>query len=202
MNVAVRQVTSSYGFLGSPQKAFVDSLIENLEVEAIKQKTTVFELLLDVVNLHSASFAERERAFLLDRLVLAALYQRANEIDDRSRLAEAKIMKTDQVIIDAHLGWFWDFETKQWKWHEVTPDQLLALESMEIIEKPDGTIRYKIKIHNKHASLERQSKVMRMQGNDTNYWEQNKPRPPVIDNSGSNNGANKYAKLLEKHKLI
>lgn len=202
-----REILPSYRLLTPPQRELVDGLIARLEPVAIKQNTPLLDLLRETLDKYFASFTELEQAMLSDRLVISALYYRAEQIDDRMRLAEATIMKADQVIIAAHLGWFYDFETQQFKWSDVTPDQMLALESMEVIEKPDGTVTYKIKLHNKHSSLERQSKIMQMQGQNSTYWADKKQAAAASRSSrrdaigeDQKEQSNAYARHLEKYK--
>lgn len=165
------QVLPSYRLLQPAQRALVDALISRIEPEAIKTHRLVMDVLTETLDKHIALFTDREQAMLRDSIVIASLYDRANTIDDRMRLAEASIMKADQVIIEAHLGWFYDFEAEEFDWSNVTPEQLLAIEGFEVEEKPDGTRKYKLKLYNKHSSLERQSKIQQMQGQHSTYWE-------------------------------
>lgn len=210
MTMFNRQIAPAYRLLTPTQKALVDGLILRLEPIAIKSKTDLLTVLQETLQLSFASFTEREQEMLSERLVLSALYTRAEEIDDRMRLAEATIMKADQVIIAAHLGWFVDIDENgrpTFKADEITPDMMLALESIEFDEKPDGTFKLKIKLHPKHPSLERQSKIMKMQGQDSTYWENQKARritaqPSKAVGADQEQQGNAYARLLDQFKSL
>lgn len=202
-----RQILSAYALLEPAQKALVDGLVAQLEPAAVKRRVPLLDLLQETLQHSFASFSEREQIALSDRLVLSALYTRAQDIDDRMRLAEHTIMKVDQIIIAAKLDDYInlsDTGDALFKWSEVTPDQMLAIESVKIKERIDGTIEYEIKLHNKHASLERQSKIMQMQKNDSTFWENYKhaehksaqPMRAIGDDQTAQHNA--YEKVLER----
>ena len=199
MNAPVRSVQPAYGLLQPAQKSFVDAFIAKLEAESVKRGYPVFDLLGEAFD-NLERFAETDQRHLINHVVKISLYDLAIAIDDRAQLAESNIMKIDYMIISARLDWFYDFSTEEWRWDQVTPDQMLALKSVKVIEKIDGTIDYKIELYDKHASIERQSKVMQMQGPNSDFWTRNKPpeRSPRGTGKVGGSAQNRYSERLQK----
>ncbi len=157
---------SAYRQLRPSERTFVDGYVSDLEIKAVRTGAKLSTLLMQPVDVD-----ERSQAFLAHSMVRAAIAERVRELQEEMELSVYKTLKELRSLAYSNIGNYMEVGEDGQPYFDLakcTPEQLAAVKSIEIEEKPQGGRKFKFILHDKVSSLD---KVMKYQGLlDDEHW--------------------------------
>lgn len=162
---------TAYKQLQPGERAFVDDFISSMETVAIRSGDR-----LDAINPATvADNSERTTDFLARALVRAAISERVRDITDQMELSAHRVIKELSSIAFASIGDYMTVDEFTGQPHfnlaSCTPEQLAAIASIEIEESPKGGRKFKFKMHDKLAGLDKFMRYMGLLSEENAHWQ-------------------------------
>ena len=182
MTTAPLSFASAYRQLRPSEKAFVDSYVARVESEANRANERISNALYRPIP---ADIVEASRGMLDIPLVRAAIAERINDKASESELTVHRVIKELMGVAFASIGDYFEVDAlgePVFDLTKCTPEQLAAIESVEIEESAPGLSRpskkkIKIKLHNKLRGIEMLAQYMGLLERDNPHWRADQARP-------------------------
>lgn len=169
---------SAYRQLRPSEKAFVDGYVADIEREAARANERISNALYRAIPPHVVAAS---RGMLEKPLVLAAITERINEIASQSELTVHRVVKELMAIAFCSVGDYMQIGEDGQPWFDLTkctPEQLSAIQSIEIEETPrTGTRKFKFKLHDKLAGIDKLARYMGLLEADNPHYRASTARP-------------------------
>jgi hypothetical protein len=168
------------------ERAYVDNYVTTVERDAARANERVSLALYRPIP---SDIIEQSRGMLDRPLVRAAITERINEIAAANELTVQRVVKELMAIGFSSLG---DYRTlhpisgeEMWSLDHCTPEQLAAVQSVEIIKDGDGLqatgkSRVKIKLHDKLVALKMLGEYMGLLTGDNPFYRAEMARPATV----------------------
>lgn len=160
------EFSSAYRQLRPSERTFVDGYVSDLETKAVRTGEKLHMLLMKPVEVD-----ERSSEYLGLSMVRAAIAERVRELQEEMELSVYKTLKELRSLAYSNIGNYMEIGEDGQPYFDLarcTPEQLAAVKSIEIEEKPNMTRKFKFVLHDKVAALD---KTMKYQGLlDDEHW--------------------------------
>lgn len=206
------EFVSAYKQLMPAQKVLVDQIVRELETAADRTGERI-TMALDR-PIPTELLARDSREMLQIPLVQAAIHERVKEIGAQRDLTPQLWLKHTMAGAFASMGDFLrmvetvDPHTLEttvvpvWDFSKATPEQLMAIESIEWDASKGMTTKMKIKLANKAVYLQMLGKYMGMVEPDNPHWQAKRPdaeQQAIPTTASVDEAANRYQRLLENN---
>lgn len=172
---------SAYRQLRPSEKAFVDGYVATVEREAMRTNERISNALYRPIP---ADVVAASRGMLEMPLVLAAITERINDIAAQSELTVQRVVKELMAIAFCSVGDYMQVGEDGQPWFDLTkatPEQLSAIQSIEIEEVPrTGARKFKFKLHDKLSGIDKLARYMGMLDADNPFYRASQARPADI----------------------
>jgi hypothetical protein len=192
--------TSAYRSLSQAQKAFVDGYVSTVENEANRRGERISLALNRAIP---DDVVQASRGHLDSVLVRAAISERITSIAAERELAPQRVLKELMALAFSNMGDYGEAGQDGGFWLDLsrcTPEQLSAIQSIEIEEGVRGGRKTKIKLYSKMEGLDKLMRFMGMYQEDNPIWRNDMPVPdrlalPAAD-ATVDAMQNDYAKMI------
>lgn len=196
---------SAYRQLKPAEKLYVDGYIAETERDAQRRNERISLALQRAIPAH---VVEASRGMLERPLVRAAIAERINELAAAAELNPMRVIKEYMSIGFSSVGDYMTIGEDGQPYFDLTkctPEQLAAIQSVEVEETGDGLSRasrrkFKFRLHNKLDALNALAKHMGLLEADNATWRAETARPvgdgvlpATVDAAGA---ADEYARLI------
>lgn len=194
--------TSAYRQLRPSERVFVDAYVTNVENEAAKNNERISNALYRPI---SAETVEASRGMLERALVRAAIVERINEIAAGAELTVHRVIKELRAIAFSSVGDYMQVDedgSPYFDFTKCTPEQLSAIQSIDTERGRDGQIKFKFKLHDKMAGIDKLMRYMGLLDTDNPHWRADNVRPvgsaALAGNVTDAQAAEKYARMIDE----
>lgn len=192
----VVEFSSAYRQLRPSERTFVDGYVSDLETKAVRTGEKLHTLLLKPVEVD-----ERSSEYLGLSMVRAAIAERVRELQEETELSVYKTLKELRSLAYSNIGNYMEIQEDGQPYFDLarcTPEQLAAVKSIEIEEKPNMARKFKFVLHDKVAALD---KTMKYQGLlDDEHWRAENAKaakvPALTVDAGDDEAAELYALMI------
>lgn len=188
-----------YRQLDPAARAMVDDLISR--IESVSDLTG--QALFDVLGAYVPT--ERERAFMLRPIVTAAIYERVRDLTEAQNISARRILKEISAIAFGNIDHFRKPEAYLndpggvFELEYATPEQRAAVKEVEIEESArNGTVKTKIKLHDKLAALRMLGQIQGLFDKDGNATNPDKwaSGGGIVASASEQDAAEAYARFI------
>lgn len=185
----------AYEQLTPGERRFVDGYVSDLE--SIAEKTGQ-RLALVLTQPYPYPLDSRALALLASALVRTAICERVKALSELVDVSPYRTLKELCALAYSNIGDYIEPNSidgsPEFKWSKASYEQLGAIKSFEIEEKPRGGVRYKFQLHDKLGALTKLMEYMALTKPDNPHWAEAKkqeqaakaPLLPVgIDDEGA-----------------
>lgn len=161
---------SAYRQLRPAEKAFVDAWVAEIERDSARRNERISLALHRPIPAH---IVDASRGMLDKPMVRAAITERINEIAASSELTVHRVVKELMGVAFASIGDYMDVGEDGMPFFDLakcTPEQLAAIQSIEIEEGARGARKFKFKLHDKLAGIKMLGEYMGVLKADNPYW--------------------------------
>ena len=156
---------TAYKQITPAERAFVDSFIGELETEAVRNG--------ERMDIAIQSF-QYEHEFLERSLVRAAISERVRDLTEQYELTAHKVLKEVRAVAFSNMGDYMEIDEftgqPQFDLSKCTPEQLAAVQSIEIEENMKGGRKFKFRLHSKMDGIEKLMRYMGLLDADNPHW--------------------------------
>ena len=160
------EFSSAYRQLRPSERTFVDGYVSDLETKAVRTGEKLHMLLTRPIQVD-----DRSAEYLGLSLVRAAIAERVRELQEEMELSVYKTLKELRSLAYSNIGNYMEIGEDGQPYFDLarcTPEQLAAVKSIEIEERPNMSRKFKFVLHDKVAALD---KTMKYQGLlDDDHW--------------------------------
>ena len=169
---------SAYRQLRPAEKAFVDAYVADAERVAARNNERISLTLYRAIP---AQVIEASRGMLDKPLVVAAISERITDLAAQSELTVHRMVKEMMGIAFSSVGDYMLVGEDGMPWFDLTkatPEQLAAIQSIEIEETPrTGSRKFKFKLHDKLGGMKMLAEYMGLLERDNPHWRAEQARP-------------------------
>lgn len=169
---------SAYRQLRPAEKAFVDAYVGDIERDANRANERISNALHRPIPPHIVA---QSRGMLDKPLVLAAITERVTDIAAQSELTVHRVIKELMAVAFCSVGDYMQVGEDGMPWFDLTkctPEQLSAIQSIEIEETPrTGARKFKFKLHDKLSGIDKLARYMGLLDADNPHWRAEQARP-------------------------
>lgn len=162
---------SAYRQLRPSEKAFVDAYVADAEREAARNHERISLALYRAIPAH---VIEASRGMLEKPLVVAAISERITDLAAQAELTVHRMVKEMMGIAFSSIGDYMQVGEDGMPWFDLTkatPEQLAAIQSIEIEETPrTGSRKFKFKLHDKLGGMKMLADYMGLLKADNPHW--------------------------------
>lgn len=196
---------SAYRQITQAEKAFVDAYVADLERNAQRNNERISLALYRAIP---PDVVIASRGMLDKPLVRAAIVERINDLAAASELTPHRVVKEWMNVGFSSIGDYMQIGEDGQPYFDLTrctPEQLAAVQSIEIEESGNGLDKgkrkFKFKLHDKLSALEKLGRYMGMLEPDNPHWRNDQARPVndtagLPSNASIDDAANRYAALI------
>jgi hypothetical protein len=162
---------SAYRQLRPSEKVFVDAYVADIEREANRRNERISLALHRAIP---ANVIEASRGLLERPLVVAAISERITDLAAQSELTVHRMIKELMAVGFSSVGDYMNVGEDGMPWFDLTrctPEQLSAIQSIEIEENPrTGSRKFKFKLHDKLGGMKMLADYMGLLSPDNQHW--------------------------------
>lgn len=203
MNALVSQPIDfrpAYWQIEPMERKFVDGYVADIEV--IAEKTG--QRLLAVLHApYPYELDVRTKALLARPLVRAAIAERIRELSDLYDISTYRTLKELTSIAYSNMSNYIQLDQFGYpiiQLDKCTPEQMSAIKSFEVEDKPRGGRKIKFQLHDKLGALAHVMRYQGLLGDENTHWKQQeqttKPASGLPANVDDDAAANAYARLI------
>lgn len=201
------QLASAYKQLQPAERSFVDGLVRELENAAMRANERISNALTRPLPPHIV--ASDTKDLLLRPVVQAAVTERVREIAAETELTPQMWIKHAMACAFSSMGNYIQIDpfdgSASIDLSRCTPEQLMAIESIEVEGYGDGGLtrtgkqKVKIKLHNKATFMQMIGKYMGLVEPENPVWkaDQAQQTPKIGANDTAETAGERYGALLE-----
>jgi hypothetical protein len=168
---------SAYRQLQPSERAYVDAYVAAIEAQAVKNHERISNALHTPVSqdVIDASGGMMQRA-----LVRAAITERITEIAAASELTQTKVIRAIMPLAFSSMADYMEIAgdgQPYFDFARCNPDQLAAIQSIEIEEDMRGKRKFKFKLHDKLKAIDMLMSYMGLKDADNPHWRSDSAKP-------------------------